>query len=357
MIYILALAFLIFAVVIGRPRVPLTLRGLLRNTVGRVDYQQISGDAQRALEDFSEAFAAAFMLEATEPWSKALGFSNTSRALKTTYPIPVSAAGYHEFKGDLKYRALYEKSLELIPKTWQDGIAELASVVEAPDFIGWASEPQRIAAAAHVLPNEIIAAALEANPTSWTGQAFFSSTHPVNVFDTSAGTFSNDLTYAGTDTAQLVAALRASMAGYSALRAPSQRGPSSKRKSLMMRLTDVLVPPELEQPWKDVLENDQLILAVTSTSAFGAVNNRFKGAVNLVVCPELTETDVFYTRAGNKPGVYPWVVQDEGSPEEILHDKTSALYKTTLKVGVAYILRGNGALALPHAMQRFTLAT
>ena len=45
-------------------------------------------------------------------------------------------------------------------------------------------------------------------------------------------------------------------------------------------------------------------------------------------------------------------MQDEGTPERIVSDKTSHLYASTLKVGVAYILRGNGGLALPHCMVR-----
>jgi hypothetical protein len=49
----------------------------------------------------------------------------------------------------------------------------------------------------------------------------------------------------------------------------------------------------------------------------------------------------------------PWITQDEGAPEEIRQDKTDALYKTTLKIGIAYILRGNGEIALPHCVQRW----
>ena len=43
----------------------------------------------------------------------------------------------------------------------------------------------------------------------------------------------------------------------------------------------------------------------------------------------------------------------EGAPEEIRSDKTSALYQQSLKVGVSYVLRGNGALALPQCVQRW----
>jgi hypothetical protein len=83
------------------------------------------------------------------------------------------------------------------------------------------------------------------------------------------------------------------------------------------------------------------------------VNNIYKGIVVPIPCDEFTDDDMWYPLALNKPGMKPWVVQDEGSPEEIRQDKTDALYKTTLKIGIAYILRGNGELALPHCVQRW----
>lgn len=332
--------------------------GLLRDCRGGVDFNLISRDAQRALEEFSEQMTAALMQDGVEPWAKNLGLANVSRALKTTYPIPVSAAGYVEFKGDIKYRALFEKSLTLVPKTWQDGVAELASIVEAPDFIGWAQQPAAMAAAAQSLPNEIIAGLLEDNPTCWTGKNFFASDHPSNVFDANSATFDNDLTYSDSSAPGLIAAIELAKVTYRSIKAPSQ--PSTDPKPLGMRMTHVLAPAAMEELWRDALERDLIIDAVSdgaSGRAFGAVNNRHKGTVQLIVSDELTDDDTFYTLALAKPGVFPWIVQDEGAPEEILHDKNSSLYTTQLKIGLAYILRGNGALALPHAVQRFTLAT
>src|SRR5690242_17338968 len=115
------------------------------------EFLLVSQDAQRALEEFSQEFSAALVQGAVEQWAKTLGLSRTSKALKTTYPVPVSAAGYSEFKGDMKYRSLFEKSLELKPKTWQDGVAELASIIEAPDFTGWNDQPAAMAAASQSL--------------------------------------------------------------------------------------------------------------------------------------------------------------------------------------------------------------
>lgn len=306
------------------------------------EFNLVSLDAQRALEEFAQDFAAALIQPGVEPWAKTFGLYKASRALKTTWPIPVSAAGYKEFFGDIKYRDLFEKSLELKPKTWQDGVAALASVIEAPDFIGWTSEPAAMAAAAMSLPNEIIAGRLEANPTCWDNKTFFASDHPFNVFDSGVGSYDNDITGAGTDVT--INNLALAMQYFDELKA-------ANGKPLGLQMTHVFHPPAQRQAWKKLLEQDLLIQTIGSS--FGSVNNIYKGSITPVCCYELTNTSQWYPAALNKPGMKPWIVQDEGSPEEIRQDKTDALYKTTLKVGIAYILRGNGELALPHCMQRW----
>ncbi len=306
------------------------------------EFDLVSRDAQRYLEEFSEEFTAAYTQGAVEPWAKNLGLYKASRALKTTFPIPVSAAGYEELKGDIKYRGLLEKSLELKPKTWQDGVAELASVIEAPDFIGWTSEPAAMAAAAQALPNQIIADAIEANPLCWTGKAFFAADHPVNVFDPGAGTFDNDVTGAGTD--PTLDNLKIAKMNFRSLR-------GANGKPLGLRMTHVLAPAAQEELWRDLLEQD--IVIQSQGDAFGPVGNRHKGTVTPIFIDEFSDASLWYPLALSKPGMYPWIVQDEGAPEEIRRDKSSDFYATTLKISVAYILRGNGVLALPHCMQRW----
>jgi phage major head subunit gpT-like protein len=302
------------------------------------EYDLISRDAQRALEEFSQDFAAAFTAGPVEQWAKELGLYKSSSALKTTFPIPLSAAGYHEFKGDIKYRGLFERSLEIKPKTWQDGVAELASIIEAPDFIGWTSEPAAIAAAGLALSNDIIADLLTANPTCWDGKAFFADDHPINVTRTSSATFDNDITGAGT--APSLDNLKLAKKKFRSIKGANGR-------PLGLRMTHVLVPAAQEEAWRDLLEQDLILQNGI------AVDNRQKGTVKLIIGDELDDDAKWYPLALNKPGVIPWVVQDQGAPEEIRSDKDSHLYKTTLKVGVAYIIRGNGALALPHAVQRW----
>lgn len=306
----------------------------------------VTGDAQRALEVFSQAMAMALVQSPVEQWAEGLGYFNevSRAAIKSTYPVPVSAAGYKEFLGDVKYRTLFEKSLELKHKTWQDGVEELAAIIEAPDFTGWLGEPERIATAGMSLANEIVAGLLEANGTSWTGVTFFNAAHPINLFESGLGTFDNDVTGAGTDpTHENLKVAKETFRGYKA--------PNGKPMGL--RMTHVLVPAAQEELWKDLLEQDLIIQSMDGGTTFGAVTNRHKGTVKPIVSDELTNALQWYPLALNKPGMFPWIVEAEAAPEEIRCDKTSQKYKDTLKVSVAYVKRANGVLALPHCVQRW----
>lgn len=311
-----------------------------------IEFNLVSVDAQTRLTEFKEDFAMAYSQEVSpaDEWAKQLGLYFTSKALKTKFPVPVSAAGYKEFEGDIKYRSVFEKSFELVPKTWQDGVAELASIVEAPDFIGWPGQPEAMAAAARALPNEIIAGLLEANGTHVLDNlAFFHASHLVNIFDSAAGTFAN--TFSGGGTAASTTALETAKATMRKIKA-------ANGKPMGLRLTHLLVHPDKEETWRNILDRD-IIIESFGANNFGAVDNRHKGTVKLIVCDTLTVSAQWYALALNKPGMYPWVVQDEGAPETILQTKDDALYKSQLKVGLASILRGNGGLALPHCIHRY----
>lgn len=313
-----------------------------------IELQLVSPDAQVALTEFRNDFAMAFSQGAVDAWADRLGLSVTSRALRTRWPVPIDAAGYAEFKGEIKYRSLYQKSLELVPKTWQDGVAELASVIEAPDFVGWPQAPEAMAAAALALPNEIIAGLLEGgtSATSWDATAsapfFFDTGKPVNLFDESVGTFDNTFSGAGT----VLSSANVKLADE---RFRKLKGPNGK--TLGLRLTHLLLPAELYWAGQEILVNAQTVIVIDSD--FAAGENLLKGYAQPVGANELTNSTAWYALALNKPGMHPWLVQTDGVPETIIQDKTDALYKTQLKVGVASIRRGNGALALPQCIQHY----
>jgi hypothetical protein len=331
-------------------------------------YDLVSGDAQRALEVFATEFNAA--IESVDPaseWSRQFGLVNTSRNIRTTYPIPISAAGYVERKGDDPMRSLYHRSISMKPKTWTDGVAELAEILEAPDFIGWAGEPARIAREARRHSNTLVAQMLHANPNlgfykdetlgTDLGIPLFSASHKVNIFDDSASTFSNVVVGNGTDFVGTSINGAMMTAVFKRMRAVK----SANGQPMRLSPTHMIVHPDHEQDAKDFLESDLQRLAFLSggSNTNELSNNRWKGAIDLVVADELAgvsgvDADKVYfvdARAGAKP----WIVQDGGDIEQITHDKNDSLYKSTGKVGVRYVMSLAVAAALPHAIIRVDL--
>jgi phage major head subunit gpT-like protein len=313
-----------------------------------IPYHQVSGDAQIALTEFRRDFMMALSQGAVDAWAENLGATSTSRALATRYPVPVDGAGYVEFKGEMKYRSLYEKSIELKPKTWQDGVAELASVIEAPDFIGWPNQAQAMAQAALSLSNELVVTLLEAGTStvSWdsiTGaEYFFDTGKPYNLFDTSIGTFDNS--FLGGGTAFSAANVKLADKRFREMKA-------ANGKNLGLRLTHVLVPPALAWEAREVFQNAQTVLVVGSD--FAAGENLLRGYASVVEANELTSTTAWYALALNKPGLYPWIVQTDGMPETIILDRSSHLYQSQLKLGMSSVRRAVAGLALGQCIQRY----
>jgi phage major head subunit gpT-like protein len=321
----------------------------------------VSHDAQEALRQFSQEFDAAYTVADPGTWAKDIGLTNSSKNILTTYPIPISAAKYVEKKGETKFRTLYERSLSMSPVEWEDAVSILASKIEAPDFVGWSSEPTRIATEGARQPAKLVAAMLHANPLldMYTSRArggiialstirLFASNHPVNIFDTAQGTFDNDLAITGID-ATSISTVK--------LHFRSVKAPNGEPAGL--EFDTLLIPAALEEQAKDFFESDNLILAVENAGGtiVGGVptNNRHKGTVKVIVCPELLDANVCYALDVSS-GAYPWVLQDGGAPEQIIFDKTDHMYKTTGMVAFSSKLTMAVAAALPLAIARLTIS-
>lgn len=316
------------------------------------EFQHLSPQGQIALTQFVEDFATALSQEASpaDEWAKGMGLfvPQSNPSMRVQFPIPISAVGYRDFDGDVRYRQIFQRTFELQQRTWQDGVAELASVIEAPDFIGWPGQAAAMAAAARALPNEIISLALETNAVHpLDNLTFFNTAHPINVLDTGIGTFAN--TFTGAGTAASTTALETAKSNLRKVRA-------ANGKPLGLRMTHVLCHPDREETWRNILDRDLIIQGnpdAPAANAFGAVTNRHKGTVQLIVSDQVTVSNQWYAIALNKPGTYPWALVGNETPETLLQDKTGDLYKTTLKVGMASVLRMNGGLALPHCIHRY----
>lgn len=329
-------------------------------------YLQVSVDAKRALEVFSDEMREALALGQFMPWAGQHGLLDSSGALKKTFPIPVSAAGYSEFKGDIKFRSLFHRSMSMKSKEWHDGVEVPAR--ELVDFTSWTEQPAAMAYEWMRHPNVLVMAMLEANPlldfyrdpdsNTASARALFAHDHPANVFDSSIGTIDND---ANTTVADILSGKFFDDAEeyFSTI-----KGPNGKFMGLSMTGGNCLVPPHRAALFKKALELDTIIRAVDTSGGVGNASsniaavtqqNQWKNTVGWTKTDESTQSSIFYAVAAPKPGLFPWVVLTDGSPEERVWDESSEKYKDHGKVAIAYIGNANVAACLPHRIRRYTI--
>lgn len=322
-------------------------------------YQQLPRTVQDALTEYGEAFSEALVLADVEDWASSLGISAESSSIKTIYPLPIYAAGYQEFSGEVKYRSLYMRHVTMRGKVWQDGVKERADIVKAADFMGWGAQPRAMALEAKRLPNTITADLLatasfagplldlykdEDDPAANVAKRLFAPDHAHNVLDASKGTFTNIDTTTTLDDTFLSKQKQAFR---------NIKGPNGK--PLGLRMTHLLVPAALEQQARDLLESDVLIRTIENAgSPVGAVTvpNQHRGTVELIVADELQSDDYVYALALNKPGLVPWIVQTSGAPVETVLDESSDFYKTSHSIAVAHFVNANVGAAFPHPIRR-----
>jgi hypothetical protein len=344
-------------------------------------YQQVSRDIQQILTEFSSDFDSAFALADVDQWSYKLGMGRNSDALRTVWPIPLTAAGYKLREGDDKLRRLFERSLSMTTKSWYDGVYESAKVVEkAGDWIGWDAEPANIAQEAVRHPNVLVADMLATNPyldfyrvekpggTSASTKRLFAADHPYHVLKASVGTFDNDWSAGDSIFGEAVGtAIDSKLISLLRRYFRAIKGPNGR--PLGLRFGALLVPAAQEEACADAFERDTILQVVQNAAAnVGGVTlkNRFYGT-QYTVADELTgelpsgasgDDDVIYaigTRVG-VPAPAPWVVQRSETPEVIEYDRTSDFYRDTGNIGVKFVLDGACAAALPHAIVRINLS-
>lgn len=330
-------------------------------------YYQVSRDAARALEEFDDSFRSALALGDFETWAESNGLVRTTKAIKTTFPLALDAAGYHEFKGDQKFRTLYARSLSMKSRTWQDGVEEFAKVIEAPDFGGWADQPAAMAKEWQRLPNILLADMLaessldgplldlyrDPDTNTASTRRLFATDHPYNVLRPELGDFDNTMQ---TTVAEIQSGAFFDEVSY---RFSTIKGANGR--PLGLKSGNVICPAQRENLFKNTLQFDTIVRTIDNVGTIGATsgvvagvpqNNIYKGTIGYVRADELEDQDHFYVRAAPKPGMYPWAIQNGGAPEQFVWDKTSERYKSTLKVALSYVGELEAAAMMPHCIIR-----
>jgi phage major head subunit gpT-like protein len=159
-------------------------------------------------------------------------------------------------------------------------------------------------------PDKMIATLMQtgnaATSTAYDGQPFFSTSHPINMDNPAAGTFSN---YSATGMALTAAnynTVRSTMMGY--------LGADGNPLEIMPTL--LVVPPQLEQAGKQILNTDW----IAPGTGFGAIatgapsQNTLKGSAGLLVFPRLVNQPTTWYLLATSGATKPFVFQNRRAP-------------------------------------------
>lgn len=259
---------------------------------------------------FDQSFQAG--LTSAQPWHTSVATEVASTGESLTYPMLDKIPRFKKWLPNAE-RVANNASLRGYSLTNDD--YELTVEVDRnkieDDLYGaYAPLMQMMGQQAVLWPGDLVASIMQngaaATSLCYDGQPFFNASHPVNMDDSSLGTYSNYSANGLALTAANYATARATMMAYN--------GADGKPLGVVPNL--LVVPPQLEQAAKQILNTDWIapVAAYGAVAAAAPSQNTLRGSADLLVIPQLAnEATAWYLLAVGTP-IKPFVFQRRKSP-------------------------------------------
>lgn len=300
--------------------------------------QNIAADAEAAVTEYDYHFMESLSAMPAQ-WAEKIARVKDSVKCIQRWPVDLSNPGFTKFQGTSKFRTLSEKFFELVIDQFDDGVMEAAKKVADVDFVGFATQPQKMAKEAKRLVNKLAATALANGNTfaCWDGTNFFAASgKPFNPLDTDIGTYGNYFTNKALNETNLIDVLKD---------LATRKAPNGE--SLGLIGTHLLVPADLYETARILIESPM--------NASGATNPVYK-RLEVVKCDELASG--FWYVIHQEMGLEPIVIstQNGGVPETQVLGADSQLYIDSRKVGWHAFMDVAVGLAMPQAITKVKVA-
>lgn len=258
--------------------------------------------------NFGLQYQAAY--DSQTPWADKCCTTIPSNGRENRYAWLDKLPAMREWVGERQIQNAIARGYSIVNKDW-----ELTVEVDRNDILDdnlgvYSPIVSSMGVQARLWPDYRCAEVLQLGTSllAFDGQPFFSDSHPINIDDAAAGTYDNN--FAGT-------ALTA--ANYNTVRSTMISYLGRDGKTLNVRPTLLIVPPQLEQTARQILNADFTAPAAAfgQNAAGGFQSNVLKGSAELLVVPQLSnEPTTWYLLDTSKP-VKPMVWQLRKAPELI----------------------------------------
>jgi phage major head subunit gpT-like protein len=256
---------------------------------------------------FGQQFQAAY--DSQTPWCDKLCTHLPSNGRENRYAWLDKLPVMREWVGERQVQNAIARGYSIVNKDW-----ELTVEVDRNDILDdnigvYSPIVSSMGVQAKLWPDYRCAEILQLGVSllAFDGQPFFGDSHPINIDDSGAGTYDNN--FAGT-------ALTA--ANYNTVRSTMLSYLGRDGKTLNVRPNLLVVPPQLEQAARQILNSDYIAPAAAfGQNTTGIQTNTLKGSAELLVVPQLSnQATTWYLFDTTKP-VKPMLFQLRKAPELI----------------------------------------
>lgn len=313
--------------------------------------ETLPATSQEAIREFDERYLAGVSAVEPDTWPELYGDVFDVTSPDNTFPIGLMSAKYEETKGESRAKTIEEREIRLKVAEYDAGFEMKLLHILTNVFAArkWNSTADRFIKAEKRLLAKKIAALLEAGTsgtTEWDGVAFFHATdHEANPAEPGLATFGNYQASAKdptdiTDIEEEVALM---------MEVPDENG-----DKMGVYPTHMLLPTEKFEAVKNTLGKDLIVFA----SGDGAENNPYKGTIQPVHVPELTDANDWYLVDMNtvrQQGVPPWIATRFFASAVMglrFWDESSDFFKNSSKLKVSSHIWYGFELLFPHAIRR-----
>ena len=213
-----------------------------------------------------------------------------SSTKQNIYPFISQFPSFREWIGDTTLENVATRDYTLVNKRFKFGFELDIDTVNDDQYGIFNSTVAQAARVRREFDDVQLVAALEAGSTTncWDGQAFFSTSHPVNVDSSGAGTWSNYLIGASYDwTTNSPAAV------FAAARAAMMKFPRDDGKRIGMVPDTIICGPDMEQYALKAIEATFIaeVIKNSGTPVGGAgVSNVYQGKARVIVTPWMSSS-------------------------------------------------------------------
>lgn len=285
-----------------------------------------------------------------EVWYEKLCTIRSSGTSQNTYAWMGQLPMMREWVGPRVIERLSLHGYTIVNRDFEKTVALPQNMVEDDTYGSLEPVVQELGYAARKNPDVIVREAIEDNPECFDGKAFFAANHPVDLYDSSKGTYGN-LHKSHALTPENFAK------GMVAMR--KVKGPSGL--PLGVRPSHIIVPAALVPVARRIVKADRMVEPVTQASpgtGFTAVglDNIWKDSVEIIEIDELVDEEAWYLADLRRP-IKPFIWQNRQDPRFVWKNQptdTNVFMEKEYLFGVDS--RGNAGVSLPFLCHKFTAA-